>query len=1139
MRSGGIGLPAMSEALLTRRSRFEFRFGSAASSAEECAGLLARFARGEDLGDEAFTARIEDGTQGPVAFVYSGQGGQWFAMARSLLEQDAGFAATIDEIGAALSRFGWLDADPGDLRRELQASETGTRIGETRIAQPCIFALQVGLTRMLTERGVIPAAAVGHSIGELAAAVCAGGLSLSEATRVVYWRSRCQAEAENAGAMLAVGMPPAEVRRLLAGRTDVEIAAYNGPAAVTLAGTHEGIEELSTRLEESDAFVRRLDVSVPFHCHLMDPIESAFRAGLGEVRSSQPSIALYSTVTAKRGTDLDGPYWFANIRQPVRYQQALEAMVRTESIRCFVEFGPHPSLMHGSIDLLRNMGSDATWIPTLRRQADDFVQLSLTMARLAVHGAELRLGPTDHVELPPHPFERERHWLETEDSRQARLRPITSIHPHLGPIRHGVHSREAFSANLVLDPHAEPYLEDHRAQGPMVFPGASQLELVTAAARAIHGTDELVVEGFELRRPIVVAADETASTLHRLDVYGDDGSFIIISNSRKPDAPWVEHSKGRIRPSRHPSTGQIDLPGLRQRLRQAIPVDTFYRACDAVGLRLGPTFRNLTLFLHDGRRSEFLCRVEPTALSEPELGRFLFHPAMLDAVFHSLLPVDPDRSNQPLFLAYRVESARFFGNPPIGRFWSHASITWAKQEEFEAEVQLCDDDGRVFARLEGLVARRIRGSGADPSSASVHYAHLWQRWAHETSRSLPVTSNGLWLVLGSKNHPALTTTLERELTAQGAQVVRVFAGKSFRQVDEGVYEMDPTCADDTEHLLESSSGPVAGLVHAWSLDGESELPSQAARHGAVSAARVIAAVKRRERWTSSPRLVLVTARTVIAEALEATSHAEPPCAPTHASLWGLGRVAMSEQPRLSVTLVDLSDASQPELEALAEVALDTEAPAEIALRGERRFVRWISRPAPAETTLDVEIAHTPIRQVVVTPGVVDSVAPEAFEPSPLGPEDVEVQVGSVGLNFRDVVEAMNLLPPEAWDGGLITGFALGLDAAGTVRRVGREVASVAVGDPVIGFFPHCLATRAVTHERQVTRMLPGLSMAEAAALPTPFSTADYALRDLARLETGEKILIHSAAGGVGTIAVQLALHLGAQVIATTSSEEKR
>jgi natural product biosynthesis luciferase-like monooxygenase protein len=1136
VRSREVDLEELSSALLARRSRFEFRLGCAASTGQDLAMLLEEFAATGEAPAGAVFDRVPEGHIRPVAFVYTGQGPQWFAMGRELLETNATFGTVVDRVGRELARLGWLDGSADALRKELTRAQESSRMTETRIAQPCIFALQVALTELMAERGVVPAVVVGHSIGELAAAVCAGALGLEEAARIVFWRSECQARVENEGAMLAVGLTEAQAHELLGARTDVEIAAFNGPSALTLAGTHEAVAELLETLEARDTFVRRLDVTVPFHCRLMDSIESEFRRNLGTVETREAQIPFYSTVKGDRTVEaLDADYWYANIREPVRYQQALTALLRRK-ITCFLEVGPHPALTHGSVDTMRKAGVRGAWVPTLRRDAEDSTQLARAAAHLATHGVREEHRVAEHVDLPRYPFERERYWLETQSGRQARLKPVTHVHPHIGRIERSVHSPDVFRAELRLDPRVEPYVGDHRAQGHIVFPAAAQLELVMAAARHVYGTDEFLVEDLELRRPIILGADETESTIHRLDVYADDGSFLIVSNSRKPDAPWVEHTKGRIRKSAHPPSGEVDLEALKSRIRSDIALPEFYRACDDVGLQLGPSFRNLSLYRQDGERNEYLCCIEPLGLAEPDVSRFLFHPALLDATFHSLLPVDPDRSSQPLFLPYRVDAARLIGAPPRGRFWSHARVRWATNDEFETEMDLFDDDGRIFARFEGLIARLVRGSGAEQSAATVVFDHAWRRKDREEPGAVPARTlaDETWLLFASKRAPAVSRAVERRLAEGGARVVRIFAGEKFSRVEPHVFEIRPSHRDDFAAVLDAIDEPVAGIVHLFALDVPGPAaPSQAAHHGAISAAHIVSTLRGRGVWATDAEAWLVTVGATSARTEDGAVGAAA------GTLWGFGRVLMSEQPKLAITLVDLGGACTEDGDALGVEIGRGPSDAEVALRGAQRWVRTLIRRESSVVERPFDVAHTALRQVVRAPGVVDSVAAEAFHLAALGPQDVEVAVRAVGLNFRDVVAAMNLLPPEAWDGGLITGFQLGLDAAGEVLRVGSDVSRVAVGDRVVGFFPHSLATRAITNVRQLAKIVPELSMVEAAALPTPFSTADIALRDLARLEPGETVLIHSAAGGVGTIAVQIALSIGARVIATTSSEEKR
>jgi acyl transferase domain-containing protein/surfactin synthase thioesterase subunit/NADP-dependent 3-hydroxy acid dehydrogenase YdfG/aryl carrier-like protein len=1121
-------LHALAAALRFRRSRFEHRLGLVASSRDELRLQLTAFGKTGQAPTGGVIARAPEAAK-RCAFVYTGQGAQWFAMGRKLLESHATFQDAIDEIGAELARLGWQAGVPGALRAELTRSQTTSRMGETRIAQPCIFALQVALGRILAERGVRPSAVVGHSIGELAAAVTAGALTQSEATRIVYWRSECQAAAEGKGAMIAIGLGERDAQALLGARRDIEIAAFNGPSSLTLAGSHEAADEILAELEERGTFVRRLDVSVPFHCHLMDPIETDFRARLGSVTTTLSSLPFYSTVTgAPRSAPLDIDYWYDNIRQPVRYEQALRAML-ADGIDCFVEIGPHPALHHGSVETIREAGSRSTWVPTLRRDGDDARGLAAVEAQLFAVGVREDIehtGGAEHVSLPPYPLVPERYWLETEAGRRARVLPVAVVHPHLGKLERGVHSPDVFSVELRLDPRVETYVGDHRAQGHIVFPAAGQLELVIAAARHVYATDAFEVEELEFRRPIVLVADETELAVHRLDIYSDDGSFLVLSSSGKPDAPWIEHTKGRIRRSRHPVREDVDVEALRARVNVDIPQAAFYRACGSVGLELGASFKNLQVFRHDGERKEFLCRVEPIGLPHADVARFFLHPALLDATIHSMLPVDAERTSQQLFLPFHVERVRFLGTPPeSGRFWSHARVRWATNDEFATDMDLFDDDGRPFARFEGLIARLVRGSTTDHPATAVLYDHDWQRAPREVAAARRQDGK-TWLVFGSVESPEATRLVEQRLSGMGARVVRVFSGERCLQIEPGIYEIRSWIRDDFDALVESVGGKVAGVVLLCSLDTpDGSGVVAAARQGVVPASHLVSALSARNTWLPDSEVWIVTA-------LARATH--------HATLWGFGRVLMSERPKLTVTLVDLGSPSDND--AVAALGAELERgpeEAEIALRGAERWKRTLARHAVIGLERPFDVARHALRQVVRSPGIVDSIALEEFHVPELGDDDVEVSVRAVGLNFRDVVAAMNLLPKEAWEGGLITGHQLGLDAAGIVTRVGRAVTHVGPGDSVVGFFPHSLATRAVTKARQLAKLLPGLSMSDAAALPTPFTTADIGLRDLARLEAGETVLIHAGAGGVGTVAVQIALEIGATVIATTSSEEKR
>jgi acyl transferase domain-containing protein len=247
-----VAVEDIANALSRRRSRFELRAAVTGSSRKELAEAL----RSIDVQGRYPEGR---GAQ-PVAFIFTGQGPQWWRMGRELFATSPIFRAAVERVDAALRVLGWLETERSTLVAELHQDEASSRIGETRIAQPCIYALQIGLVEMLRAHGVTPSAVVGHSIGELAAAVCAGVITIEEGARIVYWRSRCQAQAEGAGCMAAVGVSEAEARELC--NSEIELAAVNGPRIVTLAGTQAAIDKLLVELDRKEIFCKKLAVSV-------------------------------------------------------------------------------------------------------------------------------------------------------------------------------------------------------------------------------------------------------------------------------------------------------------------------------------------------------------------------------------------------------------------------------------------------------------------------------------------------------------------------------------------------------------------------------------------------------------------------------------------------------------------------------------------------------------------------------------------------------------------------------------------------------------------------------------------------------------------------------------------------------------
>ncbi len=285
---------------------------------------LSAFARGEPTRGAVEQDALAE--PGPAAFIYTGNGAQWLGMGRRLLAESPAFAATLKEVDALVARQAGFS-----ILAELAADEATSRLEYTEVAQPCLFALQVAVTRLLGDLGLGAGFAAGHSVGEVAAAWAVGALNLAQAVRVICERSAAQALTKGGGRMAAVGLSEEKAREAIqtAGLADaIEVAGINSPGGVTLSGSFAALDVLGTQMAARGVFYRLLDLDYAFHSQAMDPIREPLLKRLDKLKPTQGAGRFFSTVTGaeQAGDGLDAHYWWANIRQPVRFDAAVAAL---------------------------------------------------------------------------------------------------------------------------------------------------------------------------------------------------------------------------------------------------------------------------------------------------------------------------------------------------------------------------------------------------------------------------------------------------------------------------------------------------------------------------------------------------------------------------------------------------------------------------------------------------------------------------------------------------------------------------------------------------------------------------------------------------------------------------------------------
>ena len=477
------------------RDHFEFRAAVVGWTAKSLIEGLEVLARG-DLPANGARGRVPAGERPRIAFVFSGQGPQWWAMGREL-RSDPVFARTLAGCASALApHISW------SLLAEFDRSEDTSRLGETEIAQPAIFAIQVAVVALLDSWGIRPEVVVGHSVGEIAAAHVAGALSLADATRLVAHRGRIMQEATGLGRMAAVDLSEADANAIIHGGNGLlSIAAVNGPRSCVLSGDQVALNAMLEHLAGRGIGSRMLPVNYAFHSAQMAPFERQLIDAVHDLMASRAAIPIISTVTATAidGASLDPHYWGRNLRETVNFGAAIEQLV-SSGIDTFVEIAPHPILSASIASVCEERGSTAKIIATLRRGRPERQNLLACAAALYVSGSSVNwTGFFPHggtrVALPAYPWQRTRHWLRAS----APVQQHVAGHPLLGrridsPVLKGPLFETRISSSFP------DFLRDHVIAGTVVVPGTVYVDMALSAAAS--GGTPLSVRDLILHEPL-------------------------------------------------------------------------------------------------------------------------------------------------------------------------------------------------------------------------------------------------------------------------------------------------------------------------------------------------------------------------------------------------------------------------------------------------------------------------------------------------------------------------------------------------------------------------------------------------------------------------------------------------------------
>ena len=918
-------LPDLAYTAAVRRDHYGYRLALMGRSQEEMnAGLDAYLEGKPSTGAYWGAVPIEAPAQGPV-FVYCGQGSQWFAMGRRLLAAEPVFRQTIQKCTELFRQF----TTSWSLMTEISTDEKRSRLDQTEIAQPAIFALQMGLTALWKSWGVYPGAVVGHSLGEVAAACAAGVLSLDQALRVVYHRGRLLGGSTGKGRMAAVELSLEETQQLIASAGDnVCIAAVNGPKSVTLSGEAAALAALLERLDERKVFYRPIRVNYAFHSSQVEPLQVALTQAIGDLTCRSPSVTTVSTVTGQlwRENDFGRAYWAKNIRQPVRFWSALDTLIQAGH-RTFLEIGPHPVLAAAVSQCLAHRAAQGQVLASLRRDEDEQTAMLRALGRLYAlgHAVEWKgVYPAGRcLRLPLYPWHKRRYWTIAKIERAARTRPSGPTDP-IKPYGSLTRLRSPLIRDVVfewtLDVDAHPLLSEHRIFNKKVLPAAAYIEVVLAASAEAYGTGFNELSNMSIQRSLFLEADVPKRI--QVILKRDDGgpvSFEVMAPDLNGDLEqeWVLLASGQISSFFRATGSMLPQPwsGFIDQRGEAEAGQRFYDQLALRGIELGPQSRCIESYW--ANVEEVTARLRHAQSGPAEMAAGHIHPVLIDACLQAAVILDGGRSNKDLYVAVGVDRFRRY-SAGEDRMLCHARLSSATKpqgDQYAVDVVLYNMNGEPTAEMRGVRLKRTDAEtllrGAD---RQIETAILEMKWLEKelSKAERPFDAKGEWIVFDDKS--GIYNEFLQLVGERGGHCRLIEPGSTYAEAG-GRLTVDPANGDHYVRMVRewvvSDRTNLRGIVYLWGAEADdwnSDSPAQASFSVALALLHLVKALTGETEGDCPPLWIA----TLGAQALDDTESPHLVQAP----LWGLGRVIAAEHPELRGGLVDLDPRSTRQTAAI-------------------------------------------------------------------------------------------------------------------------------------------------------------------------------------------------------------------------------
>lgn len=1094
-----------------------------------------------------------------IGFVFTGQGAQSWDMGRQLIESHPPFRATLDRCDAVLQSLPGPDRPDWSIVEELLKPQdpADSRLGETRLSQPICTALQIALVDLLRAWGVTPKAVCGHSSGEVAAAYSAKILSLEAAMVVAYYRGyhmgqqnapKASGKPQVTGGMIAVGMSEADtVSELAKFEGRLCVAAVNSSSSVTVSGDLDAIEELHAELSRRGVFARTLVVQQAFHSHHMEPLAPAYEKALNEcalykTESRKQDIRMVSSVTARvlRDGDVDAAYWVRNMVGAVRFADALTSVLldddEEQAVDILLEIGPHPALKGPSQQVASELKLDVSYFGALTRNRPAFECLLETAGQLFTANYPIDLvavNADQHhpghflTDLPTYPWNHRHYWTPTTRAmRNTQHRKHN--HTLLGtPVPHSTPHHMVWRNYIRVS--EIPWLAGHAIEGEVVFPGSGYLSLAVEAAVRYPTNEGKMVSKVRFKdidiKSAMTLRDNEVGTEMILSLQPETTSAKSFSDewlefhisSFDVDGRYSEHCHGWITiiPG-EPDSVELDgsLPRypsveeLRKASTNRPSCADLYRRLEKRGVQYRDEFRLLKGDMDDGEGFTVAnLEFDPSIYRIDGLMEVTLVPlALLDAVMHSTWSGSSDgwewwpdedgvgvpRSYKSVELAGHLLARSYSGSDDLQKYTIRTFGDRVGLRTVISQLLVSDEQGRLCIHMqdqESTFLKEEQGS----LGRRLYFEQKWEK-LDEFGEITPTVPDQLTVIVSARPSDTEAKVLGqlRDFAVKDLRCVQLGQQQSFDEEDNNIVVLaslstDMSSPDGFAHFQRLALEEEKNMV--WVLQGTfmgASNPEMAKFAGFLRTARNENRLSRLVTLDLDP---------------------QPTSAAATAILQALDKSVDEEE-----VAIRGNDAFSPRL------AVDDE------LNSKLDDSKPSRQPLPDDTPVNLEIGHI---------GRLDTLyfAPnEDILNEPLGDNQIEFKVLASALNFRDIAIAV----------GLIQDYHFGEECAGVVTAVGSKAAgSFQPGDRIVVAAGECIGNRARADAWLARKIPPGVGDTAAASFLTVTMTALYALHHVARLRAGDSILIHSAAGGVGQMAIQLARDRGARIFVTCSQGKRR